>query len=72
MEDLLAGIQLQTEKARPGIRYIITAIEYFALISPYNLFRPIHSDNKNLGIIIYCNLVILFSHNGRNYRTNIR
>jgi uncharacterized RDD family membrane protein YckC len=50
MEDLLAGIQLQTEKARPGIRYIITAIEYFALISPYNLFRPIHSDNKIWGL----------------------
>ncbi|HEU5052662.1 MAG TPA: RDD family protein [Hanamia sp.] len=50
MENLLADIQLQAKKAKPGIRYIVTAIEYFVFLSTYNLFRPIHNDNTTWGL----------------------
>jgi len=60
MEDLL-NVEFYPEKAKPGIRYISTAIEYFFFLVSYNLFRSSYSSsfNTNFGLF-FCALWIIY------------
>ena len=61
MEDSL-NINFFPEKAKPGIRYISTAIEYFIFLVTYNLFRSPDSYNFNVhfGLFLLVLWIIYF------------
>lgn len=59
MEDLL-NIPIYPEMAKPGIRYIATAIEYFTFVVSYNLFRPINNQHSMFGLIYIIAWIIFF------------
>jgi len=61
MKDLL-NIEHFPEKAKPGIRYICAAIEYFVFLIAYNLFRSPYSSsfNANFGLSLLALWIIYF------------
>lgn len=61
MEDLL-NIKFFPEKAKPGIRYISTAIKYFIFLVSYNLFHSPDSSsfNVNFGLFLLVVWIIYF------------
>jgi uncharacterized RDD family membrane protein YckC len=59
MKDLL-DVSFYPEKARPGIRYIVTAIEYFAFLVSYNLLRSLQNHNSRIGLFYIIAWIIFF------------
>lgn len=50
MKDLL-NLEINPELAKPGIRYFVTAMEYFILISSYNMLRASNVPVSAIGLI---------------------